>query len=198
MQMTEAEITAAYDKFRAWMKAERDITSFTPLEAFRAGVHAAQLAAPVAAQEPAWLPIASAPMHKEVIVWREDSGAFLARKIAYCDVEGCDSDSDEPAWLADQYGWQEGSETPTHWMPKPADPVASQPAQGDEIDVDEHKAWLTRNVKRAQPAQGERQPQRNLLECLICGADRTKENCRNPDFKCGIQGYAGLRDPTRP
>jgi hypothetical protein len=46
--MTEAEITAAYDKFRAWTKAERDLTSFTPLEAFRAGVHAAQLATPVA------------------------------------------------------------------------------------------------------------------------------------------------------
>jgi len=64
--------------------------------------------------------------HREVIVWREDSGAFLAKRIAYCDVEEGGSDSSELAWLADQYGWQEGSEEPTHWMPIPAAPSADK------------------------------------------------------------------------
>lgn len=79
-----------------------------------------------------WRPIETAPLHTEVIVWREDSGAFLARKAAPCDVADAESDDETPAWLADQYGWQDGAETPTHWMPKPPDPCASQPKDEDE------------------------------------------------------------------
>ncbi|QWE95622.1 DUF551 domain-containing protein [Cupriavidus sp. EM10] len=74
-----------------------------------------------------WQPIETAPKWKEVLVWREDSGSFIAKLVAPEDVPEADAESWEdpsiPVWLSDAYGWQEGSETPTHWMPLPQPPA---------------------------------------------------------------------------
>jgi hypothetical protein len=50
--MTNEQITAAFNAFRAAVKSERMEISFTPAEAFRAGVKAAQNAAAPIAQAP--------------------------------------------------------------------------------------------------------------------------------------------------
>lgn len=85
----------------------------------------AELQAVAAESAPRWIAVGERLPEPwaEVIVWRHDSGPFLAKRIAYCDVPEAESDSDEIAWFADQYGWQEGSEEPTHWMYPPAAPT---------------------------------------------------------------------------
>lgn len=74
-----------------------------------------------------WQPIETAPLNVEVLVWREDAGVFMARKVAPCDVEAAESDDEDPLWLSEAFGWQEGDLTPTHWMLLPADPGAGEP-----------------------------------------------------------------------
>lgn len=75
-----------------------------------------------------WLPIESAPKHREVLVWREDCGAFTAKLttpdavIPESQLEEMEFADDFEEWWSDAYGWQEGSERPTHWMEKPAGP----------------------------------------------------------------------------
>lgn len=96
--------------------------------------NAARIRSLEAAPQPAaaeWQPIETAPKHKEVLVWREDSGPFIAKLIApedYVPAELVDvsswEDPSRPEWLSDAYGWQEGSERPTHWQPLPAPPCA--------------------------------------------------------------------------
>jgi hypothetical protein len=169
MQMTEAEITAAYDKFRAWMKAERDITSFTPLEAFRAGVHAAQLAAPVAEQvyEPGCYTPRPAPVAAQ-------EPTYLSAMTVADAIEGAQR------W-ADKVDPFTRKEAPDHLTAMCAAQalrlLASQPAQGELVagmehaaaicdalaeDRPEHKgpllgaAAVIRNRIAEPPAQGER------------------------------------------
>jgi hypothetical protein len=73
-----------------------------------------------------WKPIDDAPTHQQLIVWREDSGPFLAQKIQFFEVPEAESDSEEWGWLSNEYGWQEGSETPTHYMlPPTSEPDAA-------------------------------------------------------------------------
>lgn len=83
---------------------------------------------------PNWIPIADAPMHKEVLAWREDAGAFVA--IYTCaaalmderEIESCELDEEAlhgDRWFAyaqDGLFSMEGDETPTHWMPMPEGP----------------------------------------------------------------------------
>ena len=78
-----------------------------------------------------WLPISSAPKHTEVLVWREDSGPFIAQLstpegVFATDVLEKMGDSfgdDFEEWYSEAYGWQEGSEKPTHWQALPGGPV---------------------------------------------------------------------------
>lgn len=80
-----------------------------------------------------WQPIATAPRHAEVLVWRDDSGPFIAKLVTPDAVispeemerEGLEFPDDFEEWFSDAYGWQEGSERPTHWMPLPAPPTGA-------------------------------------------------------------------------
>jgi hypothetical protein len=67
----------------------------------------------------------------EVLVWRVDSGPFIAQLVAPCDVPDADDESDDLRWLADAYGWQEGSEKPTHWQSLPQGPIVESQRSGD-------------------------------------------------------------------
>lgn len=77
-----------------------------------------------------WELIESAPRHKEVLVWRYDSGPFIAKFTDPYEVlseqemerEGLEFEEGFEAWWSDAYGWQEGNEMPTHWMPLPSGP----------------------------------------------------------------------------
>ena len=72
-----------------------------------------------------WQTIESAPKHTEVLVWREDSGSFIAKLTTPDAVitpeemerENLEFPDDFEEWFSDAYGWQEGSERPTHWRP---------------------------------------------------------------------------------
>lgn len=85
-------------------------------------------------RETAWQPIETAPKHTEVIVWREDSGPFIAKLTTPDAVitpeemerEGLEFPEDFEEWYSDAYGWQEGDEKPTHWMHLPEAPVAAR------------------------------------------------------------------------
>lgn len=78
-----------------------------------------------------WMPIETAPKHTEVLVWREDSGLFVAKLTtpeAVIPEEEMERHKmefpyDFEEWWSDAYGWQKGSEKPTHWMPFPAPPL---------------------------------------------------------------------------
>ena len=90
-----------------------------------------------------WQPIETAPKHKEVLVWRKDSGCFIAQLTTPSDIlserelEGCDFPDDFEAWFSWGAGWQEGSEMPTHWMPLPPEPSENVGTQ--EIHVGTHE-----------------------------------------------------------
>lgn len=81
-------------------------------------------------QASTWQPIETAPRHTEVLVWREDSGAFIAKFTTPDAVitpeemerERLEFPDDFEEWFSDAYGWQEGEEKPTHWMPLPEGP----------------------------------------------------------------------------
>ena len=87
--------------------------------------------AALAAPASPWLPISSAPKHTEVLVWREDSGPFIAQLstpegVFATDVLEKMGDSfgdDFEEWYSEAYGWQEGSEKPTHWQQLPPGPA---------------------------------------------------------------------------
>jgi len=87
----------------------------------------------------AWQPIETAPKHTEVLVWREDSGPFIAKftdpyeviSVEEMDREGLEFPDDYEEWWSDAYGWQEGSERPTHWMPLHAGPDARRRIEGE-------------------------------------------------------------------
>jgi len=78
-----------------------------------------------------WQPIETAPKHTEVLVWREDSGPFIAKltdpyeviQVEEMERENMEFPDDFEEWYSDAYGWQEGSEKPTHWMPLPPPPT---------------------------------------------------------------------------
>lgn len=77
-----------------------------------------------------WQPIETAPKHTEVLVWRNDSGVFIAQLTTPDNVMSDeeieeffpDDFGDFEEWFCAAYGWQEGSEKPTHWMPIPDEP----------------------------------------------------------------------------
>ena len=79
-----------------------------------------------------WQPIDTAPTNGEILVFRSDSGPFIARwawmgEVVPKDRNGDpveDFDEEHEGWWSDAYGWQEGSECPTHWMPLPKAPDA--------------------------------------------------------------------------
>lgn len=79
---------------------------------------------------PGWRPISEAPRGKEVLVWREDSGPFIAKlttpeeviSTEEMDREGLEFPEGYEEWWSDAYGWQEGDEKPTHFMPLPPPP----------------------------------------------------------------------------
>ena len=78
-----------------------------------------------------WQPIETAPKDTEVLVWREDSGPFIAKftdpyeviTVEEMERDGLEFPDDFEEWWSDAYGWQEGSERPTHWMPLPPPPA---------------------------------------------------------------------------
>lgn len=86
-----------------------------------------ELAGPRAKVE--WQPIETAPKGKEVLVWREDSGTFIAKfttpdaVMNDREIESAEFPDDFEEWFSDAHGWQEGSEKPTHWQPLPAPPA---------------------------------------------------------------------------
>jgi len=116
----------------AGLRTEIDaLTQTVAHERARAEKAEAELAA-LRQVQPDWQPIESAPKHTEVLVWREDSGPFIAKLTtpdgAMTDQEierdNIEFPEDFEEWWSDGYGWQEGSEKPTRWMPLPLDPVA--------------------------------------------------------------------------
>ena len=91
-----------------------------------------------------WQPIETAPKNTEVLVWREDSGPFIAKltdPYEVITVEEMERDDlefpdDYEEWWSDAYGWQEGSERPTHWVPLPAAPgLQSQDREDAEFEL---------------------------------------------------------------
>jgi hypothetical protein len=78
-----------------------------------------------------WQPIATAPKHTEVLCWREDQGVFISQLTTpdgVISTEEMERDNlefpdDFEGWWNAVWGWQEGSEKPTHWMPLPAAPT---------------------------------------------------------------------------
>lgn len=84
-----------------------------------------------------WQPIETAPKYTEVLCWRADQGVFISKLTTPDEVisteemerEGLEFPDDFEEWFNEAWGWQEGSERPTHWMPLPADPAegAEQP-----------------------------------------------------------------------
>lgn len=78
-----------------------------------------------------WMPIESAPKSTEVLVWRADSGPFIAKFVTPDEVIPTEEwergaslsfPDDFEEWFSDAYGWQEGDERPTHWMTLPEAP----------------------------------------------------------------------------
>lgn len=78
------------------------------------------LRAELAKPEAGWMPIESAPMHVEVMVWREDCGAWIAANTSI-DAYQEDGDPEDESWFS-VAGRHEGDEAPTHWMPLPPPP----------------------------------------------------------------------------
>jgi len=69
-----------------------------------------------------WQDIATAPHHKNVLVWREDAGEPWVAQYTdetFYDAEA--GDSDRMDWF-DLAGRYEGVEAPTHWQPLPEAP----------------------------------------------------------------------------
>jgi hypothetical protein len=89
-----------------------------------------------------WLPIESAPKHVDVLVWREDCGTFIAKLttpdavIPEGQLEEMEFPDDFEEWWSDAYGWQEGSEKPTHWQHKPNGPDAPQAVRSEASEGD--------------------------------------------------------------
>lgn len=83
-----------------------------------------------------WQPIDTAPMHREVLVWRGDTGAMLAMYTSldqfvpeYKHGEYSDKDLYSMDWFCAGFddGWRlEGDDVPTHWMPLPDGPPAPE------------------------------------------------------------------------
>lgn len=81
----------------------------------------------------AWMPIETAPKDAEVLVWRDDSGAFIAKlttpDAVFTDYEMEQNNMEFPddfeEWWSDAYGWQEGDQKPTQWVPLPKPPGAT-------------------------------------------------------------------------
>ena len=75
-----------------------------------------------------WQPIETAPKRHELLVFRKDAGVFIAKFVSPDDVmsdeeiDKSEFPEDFEAWWSDAYGWQEGTELPTHWMPLPEPP----------------------------------------------------------------------------
>ena len=91
-----------------------------------------------------WQPMNTAPKDgTEILVWRDDSGSFIARHTdGYGvipeheqDEEWCTEETlEHEGWWSDAYGWQEGPETPTHWMPIPTGPDLHHRKEENESD----------------------------------------------------------------
>ena len=102
-----------------------------PNYSFRRRYEGMLKAAPPSPAQSGWMPIESAPHRHELLVFRKDAGVFIAKFVAPDDVmsdEEIDKHEfpdDFEAWWSDAYGWQEGAEIPTHYMPLP------QPPQGE-------------------------------------------------------------------
>lgn len=121
----------------------RFFLAFNPSTASELIAEIERLRAAVGGGAPAWKPIETAPRHTEVMVWREDSGPFIA-KLTTPDAVMTDDElermgadtfpGDYEEWYSDAYGWQEGSERPTYWQPLPAAPAPSDPATGGTVE----------------------------------------------------------------
>ena len=91
-----------------------------------------------------WQPMNTAPKDgTEILVWRDDSGSFIARHTdGYGvipeheqDEEWCTEETlEHEGWWSDAYGRQEGPETPTHWMPIPTGPDLHHRKEENESD----------------------------------------------------------------
>lgn len=88
-----------------------------------------------------WQPIETAPLHTEVLVYREDAGVLLAKKTCLADWLITENDTDhgmtedelwENQWfsyddrgasrLSDDHVRGKCDGNPTHWMPLPEAP----------------------------------------------------------------------------
>lgn len=100
---------------------------------------AEQMRAMFDAAKPQWQSIESAPKHTEVLVWREDSGSFIAKLttpdavLSERELEHAEFPEDFEEWFSDAYGWQEGSEKPTHWRPLDEPSAAAIRAREDGV-----------------------------------------------------------------
>jgi len=95
-----------------------------------------------------WQPIETAPKNTEVLVWREDSGPFIAKftdpyeviTVEEMERDGLEFPDNYEEWWSDAHGWQEGSERPTHWMPLPPAPSVQQAVSQDAEDTARYRA----------------------------------------------------------
>lgn len=91
------------------------------------------VAAPVFGE---WLPIETAPKEEELLGWRDDCGVLLIMHTSYdrfADERECEEIDEDTLFQKDWFGAfipggmtrLDGTEVPTHWMPKPAAPGAT-------------------------------------------------------------------------
>lgn len=76
----------------------------------------------------AWRPFSTAPKDgSEIMVWREDSGVFIALFTnSHVDDDDDDNYSGDPCWFSDSGEDLTGC-LPTHWMPLPEPPKGVDP-----------------------------------------------------------------------
>lgn len=129
--VTDDEIDAAFGELSLLRESTTVEEMRRALEGFAAGRAAGVDPVVSPDAEPAWQLIETAPKHTEVMVWREDSGPFIAKWTTPDGVMSTEEiernrmefPDDFEEWWSDAYGWQEGSEKPTHWMPLPPPPA---------------------------------------------------------------------------
>lgn len=138
--LMELAVEWVVEAIRTALAANTGYATLADPESARSALRAALASPPVAAQVASgWMPIESAPKYKEVLLWREDAGAFTgiftsAEQFLSDDDQGRLSieDLESEDWFGGDYrgSWRlDGDEKPTLWQPLPTAPTSQQPTQ---------------------------------------------------------------------